>query len=183
MSQREKRGFNRDPAVFAVSEGEDGEVGPGTIAASAGSAPPVWFGPPLLPSVALGVFHPQSCEAAPSVSPAPFPLLCLAFNRSSRAKCLSMSQLAFIAWASGVGHPVHPLSDMRRADAVCAQYDRPAGVAFAFQVCEYSIEPSVPNRACNLLTNDAVRAALADEPEHLRPQVPFVARAFPLACR
>jgi hypothetical protein len=29
-------------------------------AASAGNAPPVWFGPPLLPSVALGVFQPQS---------------------------------------------------------------------------------------------------------------------------
>lgn len=64
MSQREKRGFNRDPAVFAVSEGEDGEVGPGTIAASAGNAPPVWFGPPLLPSVALGVLYPTSFAAS-----------------------------------------------------------------------------------------------------------------------
>jgi len=27
-------------------------------AASAGSAPPAWFGPPCDPSVALGVFHP-----------------------------------------------------------------------------------------------------------------------------
>ncbi len=97
--------------------------------------------------------------------------------------CLSMSQLAFIAWASGVGHPVQPLPDVRRADAVCAQYDRPAGVAFSLQVCEYSIEPTVPNRTRNLLAKDDARAALADEPEHVGPEMTLVAGAFPLPRR
>jgi hypothetical protein len=46
----------------------------------------------------------------------------------------------------GVGHPEQSLSDMGRADAVCAKYCRPAGVTFSLQVCLYSIEPSVPNR-------------------------------------
>jgi hypothetical protein len=73
------------------------------------------------------------------------------------------------------------LTDVRRADAVCAQYDRPAGVAFSLQVCEYSIEPSVPNRACNLLAKDALRATLADEPEHFRPEVAIVGSTLPLA--
>lgn len=39
------------------------------------------------------------------------------------------------AEASGVGHPEDSLSEVRRPDAVCAQYDRPDGVALSFQVC------------------------------------------------
>ena len=73
--------------------------------------------------------------------------------------------------AAGVGHPVEPLSDVRCADAVCSQYGRPAGVAFAFQVCRYSIEPALADRACNLLAKDQLRAALADEPEERGPEV------------
>jgi hypothetical protein len=75
------------------------------------------------------------------------------------------------------------LSDVRGADAVCAQYDRPAGVTFSFQVCRYSIEPSVAHRAFNLLAKDDVRAALADEAEELGPQVPLVGSAFAFAGR
>jgi len=65
----------------------------------------------------------------------------------------------------GVGHPVQPLPDVRCPDAVCAQYHRPAGVAFRFQVSAYSIEPAVPNRCFNLLAKDILRAALPDKPE------------------
>lgn len=43
--------------------------------------------------------------AAPIVIPAPLPFPCLALSLSSRAKCVSRSQLEFIAWSSGVGHP------------------------------------------------------------------------------
>jgi hypothetical protein len=60
---------------------------------------------------------------------------------------------------------------------VCAQYDRPNGVVFAFQVCAYSIEPSVAHCAFNLLAKDDVRAALRDEIEPDRPEVPFVGSA------
>ena len=57
---------------------------------------------------------------------------------------------------------------------MCAQYGRPAGVAFCFQVCRYSIEPTVPNRACNLLPKDMLRAALADKLEEGGLEMPLV---------
>ena len=85
---------------------------------------------------------------------------------------------AFIAFAEspcvGVGHPEQSFADVRRADAMCAQYRVPAGVAFSFQVCSYSIEPTVANRAFNLLAKDALRAALADEIKEHGPEVPLV---------
>jgi hypothetical protein len=64
---------------------------------------------------------------------------------------------------------------------VCAQYARPNGVAFAFQVSTNKVEPAVPNRALNLLTKDRVRSALADEPEPLGPEVPSIRATFPFA--
>jgi hypothetical protein len=70
---------------------------------------------------------------------------------------------------------------MRTADTVCAQYGRPAGVTFSFQVCRYSIEPTVPNRACNLLPKDIFRAALADEIEEHGPEVALVGLGEPFA--
>ena len=91
------------------------------------------------------------------------------------------SGVPFAGFATGVGHPVQSLSDVRRADAVCSQYNRPAGVTFCFQVCEYSIEPTVANSSRHLLSKDRCRSALADEPEHLGPEVSFVFLAFPLA--
>ena len=41
----------------------------------------------------------------------------------------------------------------------------------------------MPNSAFNLLANNALRPALADEPEHLGPEVPFVGVALALARR
>ena len=72
---------------------------------------------------------------------------------------------------------------MRRADAVCADNRRPAGVTNAFQVCEYSIEPTVSNRARNLLAKDALRASLFDEPKKLWPEVARVCVPFAFAGR
>jgi hypothetical protein len=69
------------------------------------------------------------------------------------------------------GHPVKSLSDVRRADAVCANNRRPAGVTNSFQVCEYSIEPTMLNRCRNLFPKDCVRATLFDEPEHIGPEM------------
>ena len=65
---------------------------------------------------------------------------------------------------------------------MCAQYGRPAGVAFGFQVCRYSIEPPVPNRACNLLPKDMLRAALADEIEKDGPEVSFIGLGESFTC-
>ena len=66
---------------------------------------------------------------------------------------------------------------MRCPDAVCAQYRRPAGVTNRFQVCEYSVELSEPNRSRNLFAKDCVRATLADEPKPRRPKMSLVSAA------
>jgi hypothetical protein len=57
------------------------------------------------------------------------------------------------------------------ADAVCAQYDRPDGVAFRFQVCLKTVEPAVANRGFHLLSNDDWRAADLEEVKPLGPEV------------
>jgi hypothetical protein len=78
----------------------------------------------------------------------------------------------------GVGHEdgseVQPLPDVRGADARSAQIGRPNGVARTFQVSANSVEPREAVRACNLFAKDDWRAALADEPEPLGPQVAVV---------
>lgn len=68
-------------------------------------------------------------------------------------------------------------------DAVCAQYTMPDGVTFSFQVCLYTTEPTVANRAFNLFAKDALRAALADEAEEVWPEVAVVGLGFPFAGR
>ena len=70
---------------------------------------------------------------------------------------------------------------MVRADAVCAQYGVPDGVTDSFQVCLYSIDPTVLNRARNLFAKDVLRAALRDKPEEVGPEVALVGIAFLLA--
>jgi hypothetical protein len=54
--------------------------------------------------------------------------------------------------ADVVGHEVQPLSDVRGADAVCAQYGVPAGVAFCFQVSLNKVDPV--HSARNLFAKD-----------------------------
>jgi hypothetical protein len=58
-----------------------------------------------------------------------------------------------------------------------AGIDRPAGVALAFQVSEYSVEPHEAVLACNLLAKDDERAVGADEAGEVRPEVAGVAEA------
>ena len=79
--------------------------------------------------------------------------------------------------------PLQPLADVRCADARSAQIRRPAGVAFSFQVSAYSIEPAEGIASRNLLAKDDWRAALADEPEPLGPEVSLVSEASALPCR
>jgi hypothetical protein len=59
-----------------------------------------------------------------------------------------------MACASGVGHPVSSVSDMRRADARSRKRDRPEGVTHAFQVILYKVDPSICVLARNLLSKD-----------------------------
>jgi hypothetical protein len=121
----------------------------------------------LLSYVERGEFHPAS----------------IAISLNGRAFLFNVRSLAcpfFQSLADVVGHPVQPLSDMRRPDAVCAQYRRPAGVTFSFQVSEYSIEPAMSNRTFNLLTKHSDRSAHADEFFPVRPEVPCVGLSFVL---
>jgi hypothetical protein len=56
--------------------------------------------------------------------------------------------------ASGVGHPVQPLSDVRSPDARSAQIGRPNGVTRVFQVSRYKVKPFKGSRARNLLSKN-----------------------------
>lgn len=71
---------------------------------------------------------------------------------------------------------------MRCAEAVCSQYNSPDGVAFCFQVCLNSIEPTFSNRCLNLFANDKLRVLNLDEFEEGIPELGarvFKAFAFP----
>jgi hypothetical protein len=81
-----------------------------------------------------------------------------------------------------VGHEPQSLPDVRGTDAVCSKYRRPAGVTFSFQVSLNKVEPTVTDGCRNLLTNNDWRAALADETEPLRPEMPGVVGSGLLAC-
>jgi hypothetical protein len=106
----------------------------------------------------------------------------LAFSVSARARQLSRLSPSFIAFASGVGHPVEPLPDVRRADARSAQICGPDSISHRFQVSAYSGDPSSPSLARNLFSKDDWRAALRDEASELGPQVTLVFISASFAC-
>jgi hypothetical protein len=83
----------------------------------------------------------------------------------------------------GVGHDPKSLPDVRRTDARSAKIGREAGVVLTFQVSLNKVEPSESISARNLLAVDAPRAALADEVEPCRPEVPLVSKPSSFACR
>jgi len=56
--------------------------------------------------------------------------------------------------AVGVGHPIQPLSDVRRADARSAQIGSRCGISHVFQVSEHSGEPFTSSATCNLFAKD-----------------------------
>jgi len=72
---------------------------------------------------------------------------------------------------------------MRGAEARSAGIHRPDGILRRFQVSEYKVEPSEAVLARNLLSNDVLRATLADEPMERGPQVPLVSKPAAFACR
>jgi hypothetical protein len=85
------------------------------------------------------------------------------------------------SFESGERHPENPVSSMRRADARSRESNRPAGVAFRFQISENSIEPSVCNCLFNLFSKDRCRSTLADEIEKHWPKVTVVFTALSLS--
>jgi len=96
-----------------------------------------------------------------------------------------MPGVSFQSRAEAVTHPLcdeeQSLSDVRGADARSAEIDRPDGVTRCFLVSVYSVEPRKAIARRNLLSKDDWRAALADEPEPLGPEVPLVCGAAALA--
>ncbi len=72
---------------------------------------------------------------------------------------------------------------MWRTEATSWDNGRPDGVALIFHVIAYKVEPAVAHRCFNLLTHDMLRAALADEVEPRRPEVPLVSKPCSFACR
>ena len=148
-------------------------VGQPAIAASAGSAPPAWFGPPFDPSVARGVFQPACHTTLP--------------RRPFSGTFTSGLPPSLWSRVVGVGQPfrcpVEPLADVGRAEARSAEIDSPAGVTRSFQVSLYKVEPVEAVLARNLLAKDDRRAALLDEEMPCRPEVPLVSKPLSLACR
>jgi hypothetical protein len=112
-------------------------------------------------SIVLGVAQPANAYAC----------------RATESKALAVRSVlgkSFQSPALGDSHPEDAVPDVRRPDARSRQYRRCAGVSFFFQVIEYQVEPSVLNRRLNLFSKDCWRAALADEPEPIGPEVPGV---------
>jgi hypothetical protein len=137
-------------------------------------------------SLAHGVAHGARRYATSSLR-LPVLFLLLPFG-SPRLSCSSTASgvvlvIPVASKACGVGHEVEPLPDVRSTEARSAGIDRPDGVVLTFQVIRNIVEPSEAVRGSNLLAKDDVRAALADEPEELGPQMAFVALAAALPCR
>jgi hypothetical protein len=135
---------------------------------------------PSFQSLAAGVAHEASVAAIPSVSPNPlFP--CRARHSSRLAS--HVESVSFCGPAFGVGHPVQPLPDVRSADARSAEIDRPEGVSRRLHVSPNKVEPVERGSGRDLLAKDDPRAALADEMEPRRPQMPLVSKPRSAACR
>lgn len=88
-----------------------------------------------------------------------------------------------LSLACGVGHPVRPVSDVRSTDARRRERNSPEGIRQGFHVSLYKVEPRLCVLACNLLSKDDCRLALADEPMEVWPQVPLVIKPSSRACR
>ncbi len=82
-----------------------------------------------------------------------------------------------------MGHPVEPVAEVRCADPRSRERRRPDGVTQSLQVSTYKVDPWVRVRARNLLAKHESRAALLDEMEEGRPEVPLVSKARSFACR
>lgn len=102
---------------------------------------------------------------------------------------LPVALASFAAWEPialptvGVGHPVKTVAPVRRAETRRAKTERPDGVSCSFQVSVNKVEPSASVTGRNLLAKDNARAALADEMEPVRPEVPLVSKPLASACR
>jgi hypothetical protein len=103
-------------------------------------------------------------------------------NRSEPSRLGLMSaplslQSLVVAVTQPLSNKPEALTDVRSADARSAQICRPNGVARCFHVRLYSVEPAEAVLARNLLSKDDWRAALADEPVELGPEVALIGKS------
>jgi len=108
-------------------------------------------------------------------------VLILSSDRLQSSACSYVSPLP--SQLFGVGHPVRSVAYVRGTDARRRERDSPEGITQGFQVSLYKVEPRLCVLACNLLSKDDCRLALADEPMEVRPQVPLVIKPSARACR
>jgi hypothetical protein len=87
------------------------------------------------------------------------------------------------SFATGVGHEVKPLPDVRRPEARSAQIQTPDGVALSFQISVNKVEPSKAVLGRNLFTKYRCRTADFDEVVPRRPEMPLVSSPRSFACR
>lgn len=85
--------------------------------------------------------------------------------------------------AVAVGQPIGSIPDVRGTDARSRERDSPEGIFHGFQVSLYNVEPRLCVLACNLLTKDDSRRALADVPGKIGPEMALVIKPKSFACR
>jgi hypothetical protein len=108
------------------------------------------FGPPFVPSEALGVLHWLNS-----------PFSSISSLREPERVFRPPSTSAIV----GVGHgdPIEPVPLVWSVDGASRYIDRFDGVSFRFQISADSVEPTVANFAANLLAHDDPEPAGADE--------------------
>ena len=74
-----------------------------------------------------------------------------------------------VAVGVGMGRPPQSVTPMGSPDATSWHNCRRCGVATAFQVSAYMVEPREASSACNLFAKDCCRRTLCNEPEERRP--------------
>jgi hypothetical protein len=119
---------------------------------------------PPSPSDALGGLQAHISAAIGSVKAVPNPYF---FPRSVLASIVSSRFTAV-----GVGQAdakEEPLTLVRRSNARSRKINRPDGVADAFHVSRYKVEPSKSVFGRNLFAKDCVRSADLDKVEPRRP--------------
>jgi hypothetical protein len=67
------------------------------------------------------------------------------------------------------GDPIQPVPLVWRVDGESRDIDRPAGVAFSFQISADSVEPIVASRSRNLFSHEDRGPSGTDEPMYVRP--------------
>lgn len=129
----------------------------------------------LFESHAVGLGHPVKHATAARSGPW--------FRMASRRPPSKVLTPLSASAAVGVGHPIRTVTDVRGTDARRRKRDSPEGIFHGFQVSLYKVEPRLRVLACNLLTKEFSRAALADEPGKMWPEMTRVIKPSSFACR